>query len=161
MYSEPLQGSFHDAIGPVLLVSSFFGLMPVNNVNSNDIADIDFRWKSVKTIYSLTFIICGSIECLLYFRLCMDKGLTLVATSSLSFYVTSVLGAIYIFNFATNWKRLMKLWYKSEKIFLKAPYTVNGWPLKRKIRVWAATIGFLALSNCFNPVFIAIIINSE
>lgn len=161
MYLEPLKGSFHDAIGPILLVSNFFGMMPVDNVNSKDIADIDFQWKSVKTIYSLTFIICGSIECLLCFRLSMYRGMTLGYMSSLSFYFTSMFGAVYLFNFATNWKRLMKLWYKSEKIFLKAPYTVNGWPLKRKIRVWATTIGFLALSNWFNSICIALIFNTE
>lgn len=144
-----MQGSFHDAIGPVLLLSQFFGIMPVDNINSKDVSKIDFRWKSVKTVYSLVFLIFGSIECLLCLRLLFTHGMTLAGSSSLSFYFISIVGAICLFNLATKWKRLMQFWYKIEKIFLKAPYIVNGWPLKRKIRVWAATIGFLALSNWF------------
>lgn len=147
MYSESLNGSFHEAIGPILKVAHFFGVLPVDGVNSLKISCINFRWKSVKTIYSLVFILFGIIECLLFFRMVINRGITLSYSSALSFYSTSMLSAICLFNLGTKWKRLMKFWYQSEKVFLTASYTIKGLSLKRKIRLWAATIGFLAFSK--------------
>jgi gustatory receptor len=147
MHSEGLAGSFHDAIGPVLRVSQFFGLMPVDNVNAKDILDISFRWKSIKTIYSLVFIVAGSFECLMSLKLSMKRGMSLGYASALSFFASSMFGAYCLLNLARKWQRVMKFWFESEKVFLKAPYALRGCSLKRKIRLWAALFGFLALGR--------------
>lgn len=145
MHVEALRGSFHDAIGPVLRVSQFFGLMPVDGVNSNDISNINFRWKSIKSIYALVFLACGSVECLLCLRLAAISGMTLGFSSALSFYATSMFGAFYLLKLASKWQHLMTFWYKCEKVFLKPPYIIRGWSLKQKIRLWAASIGLFSL----------------
>lgn len=145
MHSAELEGSFHDAIGPILMVAQVFGLMPADGVNAKDISNINFRWKSLKTIYSLTFLICGAVECLLCFRLMFKGGVTLGYSSSLSFYFISMMGAFFIFKLATKWKKIMKLWFESEKVFLKFPYAICGMTLKQRIRLWGALIGFLSL----------------
>ena len=145
MFALKLEGTFHDAIGPILVVARIFGLMPVSGVESSEIKRIKFHWKSVKSIYSLIFIVCGTVELICLIRFVLNNGLTLGHASNLSFYVASMLGTCCFFRFAMNWKRLMKLWYESEKVFLKAPYVVQGWSLKCKLRVWAAVLGFVAL----------------
>ena len=140
-----LRGSFHDAIGLILMVAQFFALMPVDEVNAKDISNINFRWNSLKTIYSLIFLICGAIECLLCFRLIFRSGTTSGYLSSLTFYVISMVSAFFIFRLATKWKKLMKLWFDSEKVFLKFPYAIYGLTLKQRIWLWGALIGFLIM----------------
>lgn len=142
-----MEGSFHDAVGPVLKFAQVFGVMPVDNVTSKDISNINFKWKSLKTIYSLTFLVLGTTESLLCLRIAFKKGISLSLTSELAYYATSMIGAFFIFRLATKWNYLMKLWFDNEKVFLKFPYTKCGLSLKRRIRMWAALIGFLALCN--------------
>lgn len=145
-----MKGSFHEAIGPVLFVAQFFGLMPVDGVKSREISSLCFRWKSMKTIYSLTFVIFGSVECLLCLRLLFHRGMTLAYCSSLTFYTISVLGAIYFIKLASKWKHLMKVWYDCEKVFLRAPYKMHGLSLKRTIILWSVAYGFFASCKLLN-----------
>jgi gustatory receptor len=147
MHSGELKGSFHEAIGPVLRVAQVFGLFSVDGVMSKDVSNIEFKWRSFKTIYSMLFLVLGTTECLLCCRLILNKGLTLSLSSELSFYLISMIGAFYILKLATKWKYLMKLWYDSEKVFLKTPYINCKISMKRKIRLWSALIGFLSLCN--------------
>jgi Trehalose receptor len=147
MHCGELKGSFHDAIGPILKIVQIIGIMPVDGVNGKDISNINFKWKSLKTVQSLLFLICGVIESVLCLRLVTKSGMTLGLSSAISFYVTSMVGAIFIFKLAVKWKEIMKFWYEREKVFLKFPYTVCGISLKRRIRLWAALIGFLSLCN--------------
>lgn len=151
MHSEATEGSFHDSIGPILRIVQFFGLLPVDNVNSKDISSMNFRWKSMKVMYSCTFLICGLIESILCLRLVVKSGMSLGYSSALSFYFVSLIGACFLFKLAQKWKQLMRIWFESEKVFLKPPYTVHGWPLKRKIRLWAIAIGCSSLCNWMLP----------
>lgn len=44
-------GSFHEAIGSVLLLAQFFAVMPVIGVKSDSASKLTFEWKSFRTIY--------------------------------------------------------------------------------------------------------------
>jgi gustatory receptor len=147
MDSNSLSGSFHDAIGPVLKIAQFFGLLPAENIAGKDISTINFKWKSVKTVYSVIFLFCGTIECILCFRMIFVSNMSLGYASAMSFYMISMFGAFCLFNMAKKWKTLMKFWYEKEKVLLKAPYKMHGLSLKQKIRLWAAVIGFLSFRN--------------
>lgn len=147
MHSGELKGSFHDAVGPILKVAQVFAMMPVDGTTAKDISNIKFHWKSLKTIYSLLFLFCGTIECLLCFRLLIKTGMSLEMSNSLFFFFISMMGAFFLFKMAMNWENLMKLWYENEKVFLKFPYKISGTTLKRRIRLWAALIGTLSLCD--------------
>lgn len=147
MHSNDLKGSFHDAIGPVLQVAQVFGLMPVDGVASKNISNTKFRWKSLKTIYSLLFLSCGTIELLLCLSLMFENGMSLEMSRTLFFMFISMISAFFFFKTAMNWENLMKLWFENEKVFLKFPYTIRGSSLKRRIRLWAVLVGILTLCN--------------
>lgn len=56
-----LDGSFQEAIGPILVIAQCFGVMPVVGVKSRLASELRFKWNSLRTIYSyiaflLTFI---------------------------------------------------------------------------------------------------------
>lgn len=140
-------GSFHDAIKPIFKVSQFFGILPVDNVLSKEISSVEFRWKSIKTIYCLAFLTCASIECILCVRIGFKNGLSLIYINTLSFYSISTFNAIFIFTLARRWRQIMEAWYEHERMFLKPPYTINGWSLKRKIVMWSTLFGLLAISE--------------
>lgn len=149
MYQSATAGSFHDAIRPILRISQFFGILPVDNINSEDISSLQFRWKSINTIYSLIFLICGSIESILCLRMGFRDGISLIYVNKLSFYSISTLNAIFIFLLARKWKYIMDYWYEHEKMFLKSPYATHGWSLKKKAIIWSKAFGMLALSMIF------------
>ena len=140
-------GSFHDAIKSIFKISQFFGILTVDNITSKDISRLEFRWKSIKTIYCLTFLTCASIECILCIRMGFKNGLSLIYINTLSFYSISTFNAIFIFTLARKWRQIIKSWYEHERMFLNSPYTVNGWSLKRKIVMWSTLFGLLAISE--------------
>lgn len=50
-------GSFHEAISPVLVMAQLFGVMPVCGVREPDLNLMEFKWKCFRTIYSLTILL--------------------------------------------------------------------------------------------------------
>lgn len=146
------QGSFQEAIGPVLRFSQVFAIMPVNGVNSKEISNIKFKWKSFKAVYSLLLIACGTIEFFLCVRLVLKRGLTLGYASALAYYFAAVFGAFCFFRLSMKWQQSMKRWYELEKVFLQAVYAINGRTLKRKIQLWSAVIGLMSLRNYVLPL---------
>ena len=60
--------SFHTAIGPILRLVQFFGLLPVQNFSNGDVSSLSFDWKSVQTIYAIILLSLGIFECLLVAR---------------------------------------------------------------------------------------------
>lgn len=54
-------GSFQEAIGSILALAQYFGVMPVVGIKSNSAAQLRFQWKSFRTIYSLIVLFFGLI----------------------------------------------------------------------------------------------------
>lgn len=53
-------GSFQEAIGSILAMAQCFGLMPVVGVKSKFASKLQFKWKSLRTIYScVTFLLAA------------------------------------------------------------------------------------------------------
>lgn len=46
-------GSFIEAIGPVLAMGQFFAVMPVIGVRLGSASKLRYSWKSIRTIYSI------------------------------------------------------------------------------------------------------------
>lgn len=46
-------GSFNEAIGPVLAMGQFFAVMPVIGVQLRSASKLRYCWKSIRTIYSI------------------------------------------------------------------------------------------------------------
>lgn len=56
-----INGSFHQAFGPVLVVAQCLGVLPVIGVKGNSSFGLRFTWKSFRTIYSvIAFIFAAS-----------------------------------------------------------------------------------------------------
>jgi len=125
--------SFHESIGPVLAVGQFFGMLPVDGVLSKDVDYLEFRWKSPKTIYSMIFLLFGTIESCLGTRRLLRLGFNIHFAEGLSFFITAMVKSIMMFQLARKWKMIMKTWQSCEDFFLKPPYCIKGINLKTKL----------------------------
>ena len=50
------EGTFRNAIWPLLMVIQLFGIMPVIGVTNESLSNLYFKWKSFRTIYALFVI---------------------------------------------------------------------------------------------------------
>lgn len=60
-------GSFQEAIAPILIVAQCFAVMPVNGVRSGSASKMSYHWTSVRAIYSYVVFI----------MMCIFTGLTI------------------------------------------------------------------------------------
>lgn len=147
--SQMKAGSFYDAISAILRTIQYFGLLPVQGLAKKDIFSLKFKWKSFLTFYSIIFIILGLIDTSALFYESFMDSFSLKNTSSLSFYFICLCNATNFFILAQKWPKLMVYWYEHEKVFLQHPYFIQGWSLKRKMRIVAFIFGFLAFGKYF------------
>ena len=148
--SQTLSGSFHEAISTILKMIQYFGLLPVQGITKNNVHDLNFNWKCFKTFYSIIFIIISFIEFSALFYEGIIDGFSLTETSSLSFYLICTSSVVNLFILARKWPKLMIYWYDHEKLLLQPPYFVQGWSLKRKIRIVALLFAFMAFCKYYH-----------
>lgn len=132
---EDQNPSFHQSVGPALAYGQFFGLLPVDGVLEKDENRVEFRWRSIKTIYSMIFLFCGTVESCLGTRRLLRLGFKINFAEGLLFFITAMVRAFIVFRLARHWKEIIKRWRHCEDVFLKPPYRVRGWSLSLRIRV--------------------------
>lgn len=59
--------SFHQAIFPILLMAQIFALMPVAGIGAAAPTGLKFSWRSIRTVYSLFFVLTGTMAVLFEF----------------------------------------------------------------------------------------------
>lgn len=144
---ETRSSTFHEAVGPCMAYGQFFGMIPVDGILADDESQLEFRWKSLKTIYSMTFLLCGTVESCLGTRRLLRLGFNMHYVEGLMFFLLAALRGFLFFHLAKKWKEIMKFWQKCENVFLHEPYRVKGFNLKVKIRVVFAVLTVLSISK--------------
>ena len=139
--------SFHESIGPVLTFGQFFAMLPVNGILSNDEDNLRFHWKSIRTIYSIIFLILGSIESCLAIRRLVVIGFSIGYAEAILFYILSMVRSLMIFRLAMKWKSIMLYWRKRENVFLKKPYIMTKCSLRCKLSIFFGFVVGCVLGN--------------
>lgn len=145
--SETENPSFHQSVGPMLVYGQLFGMLPVDGVLSKDESQVSFRWKSIKTIYSMMFLFCGTVESCLGIRRLLRLGFKVNFAEGLLFFIMAVVRAFIFFNLARHWKEFIGRWRMNEDVFLRTPYRVKGWSLGMQLRVIFCFLAFLSIGN--------------
>lgn len=145
--------SFHQSVGWALAYGQFFGMLPADGVLAADEEQVEFRWKSIKTIYSMIFLFCGTVESCLGTRRLLRLGFKLNFAEGLLFFISAMVRAVILFRLARKWKGFIKYWRECEDVFLRAPYRVKGWSLRRKINIIFFLLAALSMSNLINFIF--------
>lgn len=139
--------SFHNSVGYAFVYGQFFGLLPFDGVLAKDENQVEFRWKSLKTIYSLIFLFCGTAESAMGIRRLLRLGFKLNFAEGLLFFILSMVRSFILFHLARNWKTIIKRWRTCEDVFLRDPYRVKGWSLRRKITTIFFIMAALSMSK--------------
>lgn len=148
MGMEPAQNlSFHSIIGPCLVYGQLYGMMPVCGILTDDEEKISFRWTVVRTMYSIVFMFIGTADSILGISRIFRKGFSIYQFEGLIFFMLAAVRAYIFFNLAIKWKKIMAKWKICEKPFLSAPYEVNGWGLKTKLRTIFAFLAIIGISK--------------
>jgi gustatory receptor len=122
-------------------------MIPVDGVLAGDENQLEFRWKSLKTIYSMVFLFCGTVESCLGTRRLLRLGFNIRYVDGLLFFILAVIRTFIFFRLARNWKDIMRIWSKTENVFLREPYRVKGMSLKFKLRAVFTVLAVLALGK--------------
>lgn len=151
--SEPpaqLYETFHEAIGPVLLFAQFFGCVPCENILQKDEKKIEFRWKSLRTIYSFLFFLFAFIELVVGSRRLFRRGFyNIHFAEGYLFLLTAIIKFTMMFRLGRNWQKIMVKWRDFENPFLHHPYEFKGMKLKVKIRIVGTFFIILLLGRIF------------
>lgn len=141
--------SFYNVIGPCLVYGQIFGMIPANGVMSNDENKVEFRWTSLRTIYSMVFLFCCTSDCLMGVLRLLRRGFSIYQFEGLIFFVLATIRGFIFFHLAIKWKKIMSKWRKCEEPFLSAPYRVKGWNLSRRIRIIFIVLALLGIGEEF------------
>ncbi|XP_055326858.1 gustatory receptor for sugar taste 64f-like [Sitodiplosis mosellana] len=109
------EGSFREAIWPFLILGQFFGLLPVIGVKkSRQTSELQFKWKSVRTIYSLiiAFILISYTSILIWGTFTTEIELSSIGI--FIFYTSNTYGFVSFLALARKWPLLIHKWENTE-----------------------------------------------
>ncbi|XP_069678714.1 gustatory receptor for sugar taste 64f-like [Periplaneta americana] len=139
--SEDDVNSMHRAMNSVLLVAQFFALCPVQGITSSRPADLRFRWRSFRVIYTIIVILAFMVSLGFTISWYLIVGFTFKTSGSLVFYLTGTLCCCMFLKMATKWPGLALLWHQTERSQMHYGYPDH---LRFKIRTMAAIIATVA-----------------
>jgi len=98
-------------------------MLPVNGILSDDIAQLCFKWRSLKVLYTCMLqFICISEFLMITFML-YSVGLTFDYFATWLNYGIGIYTTLYLLYRAVKWREFMQFWYDHEKVFLQTPYS--------------------------------------
>lgn len=139
--------SFHAVIWPCLVYGQLYGMIPVTGIKSGDESKIEFRWRALRTIYSIFFLFCCTTDCILSVGRLLRKGFSIYQFEGLIFFLLASIRSYIFFHLGMKWKKIMSKWRKCEEPFLSAPYGVCGWSLRRRIWIIFVVLSLLGIGN--------------
>lgn len=155
------EGSFQEAISPILVMGQLFAIMPVKNVRSKNPADLRFSWKSFRTFYAIfAFIILFIYSILTVYWSVFVGNIEFIRFVPVIFYCSNTYTILTFVMLARRWPELMKQWLKVESGLPKYATINEKRLLAHKIKIVSITIMTLSLSkNQLIQTFYLIYIN--
>ncbi|GLV41644.1 Gustatory receptor 64e [Carabus blaptoides fortunei] len=135
------KSSFYRAIGPVLIMSQCFGLMPVNGIMRRDITYIHFKWLSPKMFYCLSAIIGAVVTTVLYFIQFINYDKQFPDIVNIVFFSSSAICGVLFIKLARAWLSLNEKWLSMELAMRNCPFQPN---ITR--RLWITTVVIMSLA---------------
>lgn len=122
-------------------------MLPVDGVLAKCEKDLKFRWKSPITIYSVFFLLCGTIESFLGTRRLLRLGFNIHFAENFLFFITAMIRAYIMFHLGRKWSIIMMKWRNLEDVFLREPYKCKSWRLSTQVRLVFTIFAVLSLSE--------------
>jgi Trehalose receptor len=137
-------GTFHEAVGLVLTIAQFFGIMPVSGVRENLPQNVKFRKFSFRFIWSLTLII-GLVTMLVLEALWLfDSQVEFGKIVNLLFDSTNLLSIFCFLELGMKWPKLIVKWNEVEKYLPQLRYQFDKQKMAYEIKM--ASFAILTMS---------------
>lgn len=108
-------GSFHEAIGPVLAMAQCFGVMPVRGIKRADATQLQFAWQSWRCAYAFFMIGLTVMFTVLTILQTFSDELNFDAIVPVIFYVSVMYIRFAFVRLARHWPTLMLHWERVER----------------------------------------------
>ncbi|EDW70119.1 gustatory receptor for sugar taste 64b [Drosophila virilis] len=132
----PQGETFHRAVSQVLFISQIYALLPVSNIRSQQLQNIQFKWLSPRAFYSAIILILNLCEFGAVLNHVRKVGVNFHTSSSLALYIVCLLEHIFFWRLAINWRSIMSHWHRVEQLFLSVPYRFyDEYKMKRRINI--------------------------
>lgn len=137
-------GTFHQAIYPVLIVAQCFGVMPVCNVTSKCPTGLSSTRKSLRFMFAVFVMMSCGLEAVFTITWTFGTHVEFGKMVILVFYVTNFMSFCCFMSLAKAWPTLMMRWHDVEK---KLPQPVTKQQkLAMSVRVRRIAVIILTLS---------------
>ncbi|KAM7357434.1 gustatory receptor 64c isoform 4-T4 [Cochliomyia hominivorax] len=118
--------TLHHALAPFLVISRFFGILPVLGVWPGvDVKQLQFRWISLPVMVTITMIGFAFLDFCLTLKVLTEQGLKLTTTAPLSFSIECLSAFIVFLFLSRKWPHLIKSTHRLEVTFSQSLYTCN------------------------------------
>lgn len=140
-------GSFHEAVGIILAVAQFFGVMPVGGIRNKLPSSLKFRKFSFRFAFCILCIIAIAwifvLDCIWLFgsKAEFDKIVNAVFDS------TNMISLICFLKLATEWPRLMKKWSEVEKFLPELRCQMDKQKMAYEIKMVSIVIASMSLGR--------------
>ncbi|KAM8709834.1 hypothetical protein ACLKA7_016611 [Drosophila subpalustris] len=108
-------GTFHEAVGKVLITAQFFAMMPVRGVTAQHPSSLNFSWLHVRTCCCLLFIASTVIDLTLTIYKVLDGDISFNNIKPIIFRGCILLVCVTALNLARKWPELMMHWHEIEQ----------------------------------------------
>ncbi|XP_036337263.1 gustatory receptor 5a for trehalose-like [Rhagoletis pomonella] len=108
-------GSFHEAVGPVLVIAQCFCLMPVRGILADTPKGLSFCWKSFRTWYCILYTLITIADTGLTVNMVVKGVLDVRNIEPLIFHANILLASIGFLRLAAKWPKLMRKWQRVER----------------------------------------------
>ncbi|XP_030761238.1 gustatory receptor for sugar taste 64e-like [Sitophilus oryzae] len=98
---------FYDNIRFALILSQFFGLMPLQGISKN-VQDVKFKWVSFRMVYASVHVGCVlamAIACIVKLAV---YGFVIDETAVTCFYISNTFAAVHFIYLAMRWQGILK-----------------------------------------------------
>ncbi|XP_022221838.1 gustatory receptor for sugar taste 64d-like [Drosophila obscura] len=144
---SPNGNTLHQAIGYVLVMAQFFGVLPLAGVKpTSPAARVRFRWLAPLNLLPLAVLCFVFLDFVLSAKLVLHNGLKLYTIGSLSFSVICIFCFGSFLLLAPRWPHIIRRTSECEQIFQQSYYDCPiGRCFSQRLRLWAIVLLVTAL----------------
>ncbi|KAM7355995.1 gustatory receptor 5a for trehalose-like isoform 2-T6 [Cochliomyia hominivorax] len=135
-------GSFHEAIGPILVMAQCFCLMPVRGIRSKFANDLSFSWLSFRTGYCLLYMGTTILDTMLTINMIVHQKLDVRNIEPFIFHFSIFLASVGFLRLASKWPKLMCRW---QEIEVQLP-AFSNWRQREELSNRIKTVTFVLIT---------------
>ncbi|KAH8297548.1 hypothetical protein KR054_002775 [Drosophila jambulina] len=126
-------GTFHQAVGRVLLVAEFFAMMPVKGVTAKHPSSLSFSWRNIRTCFCVLFIASSFTNFGLSLYKVLNNPISFNSIKPIIFRGSVLLVLIVALNLARRWPQLMMYWHTVEQDLPPYQTQMGRWKMGHRI----------------------------